>query len=190
MKNTRILLPCLMMTFFLSMGTLFAQEKITARGEPALTNGNMPKLMSVAPGFSATDAHLQDIPLSSFKGKRVILNIFPSLDTKVCQFSVRQFNARANELENTVVLCLSKDLPFAMERFCTVEGLENVIPLSVFRSPEFDRNYGLIIDSGIMKGLTARAVIVLDEKGRIIYRELVKNISQEPDYDAAIEALK
>lgn len=190
MKKTRAMISCLIMTFFFSVGTLFAQEKVIARGEPAITNGNMPKPMSVAPDFSATDAHLQDIPLSGFKGKRVILNIFPSLDTKVCQFSVRQFNARANELENTVVLCLSKDLPFAMERFCTVEGLDNVIPLSVFRSPEFDKNYGLIIDNGIMKGLTARAVIVLDEKGRIIYRELVKDISQEPDYDAAIEALK
>lgn len=190
MRNIKFILLVLLTMSSLGIGSVHSQEKISVGGVQEVTNGNMPEVNTVAVDFKGTDAKLQDVSLSSFRGKRVILNIFPSLDTKVCQFSVRQFNSRANELENTVVLCLSKDLPFAMDRFCTVEGLENVIPLSLFRSPEFDRNYGLVIDSGAMKGLTARAVLVLDENGRIIYRELVSNISDEPDYDAAVRALE
>ena len=127
--------------------------------------------------------------LSDYRGKRVILNIFPSLDTPTCAVSVRQFNARASSLDNTVVLCLSMDLPFAQSRFCSVEGLENVVPLSLFRNHGFFDKYGLQLADGPLEGLAARAVIVVDEQGKIIYTQLVEDISHEPDYDAALKAL-
>ena len=149
----------------------------------------MVKVGEQAPDFRATNADLQDVSLSSFKGKRVILNIFPSLDTPTCALSVRQFNARASELENTVVLCLSMDLPFAQSRFCSTEGLNNVVPLSVFRSHDFLKEYGLQLADGPLKGLMARAVIVIDETGKVRYTQLVSNISNEPDYDAALQAV-
>ena len=122
--------------------------------------------------------------------KRLILNIFPSLDTPTCALSVRQFNARASKLENTVVLCLSMDLPFAQSRFCTTEGLDNVVPLSLFRSRDFVEGYGLRLADGPLEGLMARAVVVIDEDGRVIYTQLVKTISDEPDYEVALKALQ
>lgn len=166
-----------------------AQERVITLGVEVSTNGNMPEVGVMAPDFSATDKGMNDITLSSFKGKNVILNIFPSLDTPTCALSVRQFNVEAASLENTVVLCISKDLPFAQSRFCSTEGLDRVIPLSVFRSADFDK-YGLILTEGPLKGLATRAVIVLDDTGKIIYRQLVKNVSDEPDYQKAIGLLK
>lgn len=163
-------------------------ETVVCRGQEAHTSGPMVKVGQQAPDFRATNADLQDVSLSSFKGKRIILNIFPSLDTPTCALSVRQFNARASELENTVVLCLSMDLPFAQSRFCSVEGLNNVVPLSVFRSHDFLKEYGLQLADGPLRGLMARAVIVIDETGKVRYTQLVSNISNEPDYDAALQA--
>lgn len=165
------------------------EETVICRGQEAHTSGPMVKVGQQAPDFRATNADLQDVSLSSFKGKRIILNIFPSLDTPTCALSVRQFNARASELENTVVLCLSMDLPFAQSRFCSVEGLNNVVPLSVFRSHDFLKEYGLQLADGPLKGLMARAVIVIDETGKVRYTQLVSNISNEPDYDAALQAV-
>lgn len=164
------------------------EETVICRGQEAHTSGPMVKVGQQAPDFRATNADLQDVSLSSFKGKRIILNIFPSLDTPTCALSVRQFNARASELENTVVLCLSMDLPFAQSRFCSTEGLNNVVPLSVFRSHDFLKEYGLQLADGPLKGLMARAVIVIDETGKVRYTQLVSNISNEPDYDAALQA--
>ncbi len=164
------------------------EETVVCRGQEAHTSGPMVKVGQQAPDFRATNADLQDVSLSSFKGKRIILNIFPSLDTPTCALSVRQFNARASELENTVVLCLSMDLPFAQSRFCSTEGLNNVVPLSVFRSHDFLKEYGLQLADGPLKGLMARAVIVIDETGKVCYTQLVSNISNEPDYDAALRA--
>lgn len=165
------------------------EEAVICRGQEAHTSGPMVKVGEQAPDFRATNAELQDVSLSSFKGKRIILNIFPSLDTPTCALSVRQFNARASELENTVVLCLSMDLPFAQSRFCSTEGLNNVVPLSVFRSHDFLKEYGLQLADGPLKGLMARAVIVIDETGKVRYTQLVSNISNEPDYDAALQAV-
>lgn len=164
------------------------EETVICRGQEAHTSGPMVKVGQQVPDFRATNADLQDVSLSSFKGKRIILNIFPSLDTPTCALSVRQFNARASELENTVVLCLSMDLPFAQSRFCSTEGLNNVVPLSVFRSHDFLKEYGLQLADGPLKGLMARAVIVIDETGKVCYTQLVSNISNEPDYDAALRA--
>ncbi|CDC00002.1 probable thiol peroxidase 2 [Bacteroides sp. CAG:443] len=164
------------------------EETVICRGQEVHTSGPMVKVGQQAPDFRATNADLQDVSLSSFKGKRIILNIFPSLDTPTCALSVRQFNARASELENTVVLCLSMDLPFAQSRFCSTEGLNNVVPLSVFRSHDFLKEYGLQLADGPLKGLMARAVVVIDETGKVCYTQLVSNISNEPDYDAALRA--
>lgn len=164
------------------------EETVICRGQEAHTSGPMVKVGQQAPDFRATNAYLQDVSLSSFKGKRIILNIFPSLDTPTCALSVRQFNARASELENTVVLCLSMDLPFAQSRFCSTEGLNNVVPLSLFRSHDFLKEYDLQLADGPLKGLMARAVIVIDETGKVCYTQLVSNISNEPDYDAALRA--
>lgn len=164
------------------------EETVICRGQEAHTSGPMVKVGQQAPDFQATNAEMKEVSLSSFKGKRIILNIFPSLDTPTCALSVRQFNARASELENTVVLCLSMDLPFAQSRFCSTEGLNNVVPLSVFRSHDFLKEYGLQLADGPLKGLMARAVIVIDETGKVCYTQLVSNISNEPDYDAALRA--
>lgn len=133
---------------------------------------------------------LADVTLGSFAGKRKVLNIFPSVDTPTCATSVRKFNAQANELANTVVLCISADLPFAQARFCGAEGLENVLNLSTLRGREFIENYGVAIADGPLAGLTARAVVVLDENDKVLHSELVKEIAEEPNYDAALAVLK
>lgn len=165
-------------------------EKVICRGYEAHTSGRMVQVGQTAPDFQATNADLKEVSLSSFKGKKVILNIFPSLDTPTCAMSVRQFNAKASGLDNTVVLCLSMDLPFAQKRFCTTEGLDNVQPLSLFRSQDFVKGYGLCLEDGPLKGLAARAVIVVDEAGKVSYTQLVSEISSEPDYDAALKAVE
>ena len=162
---------------------------ITLRGTPAETSGELPTVGSAAPDFTLVNQDLSELTLSSLKGKRVILNIFPSIDTPTCQQSVRSFNEKAAALDNTVVLCVSPDLPFAQARFCGAENIENVATASTFRSPDFGQNYGLTFTTSKMMGLLARAVVVIDTEGKVIYNELVPEISQEPNYDEALAAL-
>lgn len=165
-------------------------ETVICRGVEAHTSGPMIQVGQTAPDFQAVNARMKGISLSAYKGKKVILNIFPSLDTPTCALSVRQFNAKAAGLSNTVVLCLSMDLPFAQSRFCSTEGLNNVIPLSVFRSQDFVTGYGLRLNDGPLEGLMARAVIVIDENGKVCHTQLVHNISNEPDYEAALTTVQ
>ena len=162
---------------------------ITLHGNSVETLGTLPALGSSAPAFSLTKTDLSDCTLADFPGKTVVLNIFPSIDTSVCAASVRRFNQEASQRQDTVVLCISADLPFAHHRFCEVEGLKNVIPLSVFRSPAFGRDYGVQIISGPIAGLLSRAVVIIDPRGKVIYNEQVPEISQEPDYAKAMAAL-
>ena len=162
---------------------------ITFKGNPVNTIGNLPERGSKCPDFNLVKADLSEVSLKDFIGKQIVLNIFPSIDTGVCAMSVRQFNAKAQSFKNTVVLCISMDLPFAHKRFCGAEGLNDVVTLSAFRSPGFGKNYGVTMINGPMAGLFSRAVIVLDEAGKVIYTEQVPEITQEPDYDKAIFAL-
>ena len=149
-----------------------------------------PALGAFAPNFAATKADLSDVHLEDWRGQRVVLNIFPSVDTGVCAAPVRRFNAEAAALENTAVLCLSKDLPFALNRFCGAEGLDKVVPLSTFRCNCFTDGYGLLQTDGPLRGLLARAVVVIDTDGKILYTELVPEITEEPNYEAALAVLK
>ena len=162
---------------------------ITFKGQPIHTCGELPKVGEEAPDFTLVKSDLSEARLSDFRGKYVVLNIFPSLDTGVCAASVRRFNKEAAGMKNTVVLCISADLPFAAERFCSTEGIENVITLSTFRNSSFGEQYGLTIVDGPMKGLLARAVIVVNPEGKIVYKELVPEIAQEPDYNSAINSI-
>jgi thioredoxin-dependent peroxiredoxin len=162
--------------------------EITLRGNPIQTNGELPAAGSKAPEFTLLKTDLSELNSTDLKGKRVILNIFPSIDTPVCQTSARAFNEKASGLENTTVVCASMDLPFAMSRFCGAEGLEAVVPASAFRS-DFASDYGVKQTSGPLQGLTARAVVVIDEEGTVKYSQLVGEIADEPDYDAAIASL-
>ncbi|EHG22841.1 hypothetical protein HMPREF9332_01199 [Alloprevotella rava F0323] len=164
--------------------------QVTFLGNPVTLVGEPLKVGEKAPKFGGVRGDLSVLHLPELIGKRVVLNIFPSLDTEVCAMSVRRFNKEASELENTVVLCVSKDLPFAQQRFCSTEGLENVVPVSVFRCGCFSEKYGLEIADGPLKGLETRAVIVIDEEGTIIYEEVVSEITHEPNYEAALEVLK
>jgi thioredoxin-dependent peroxiredoxin len=164
--------------------------QVTLRGNPIHTSGNLPAAGSPAPSFTLTGTDLGEVKLEQFKGQRVVLNVFPSLDTPTCATSVRQFNARASQAANTTVLCVSADLPFAAKRFCVAEGLDKVVPASSFRSGDFGKAYGLDLVDGPLRGLLARAVVVVDEHGKVIHTELVGEIAQEPDYDAALKALK
>ena len=143
-----------------------------------------------APNFAATKADLSDVHLEDWRGQRVVLNIFPSVDTGVCAATVRRFNAEAAALENTAVLCISKDLPFALNRFCGAEGLDKVVPLSTFRCNCFTDGYGLLQTDGPLRGLLARAVVVIDTDGKILYTELVPEITEAPNYEAALAVLK
>lgn len=154
------------------------------------TIGDLPAVGSVAPHFCGVKIDLSEVKLEDFRGKRVVLNIFPSIDTGVCAASVRRFNKEAVTLDNTVVLCISLDLPFAQARFCGAEGIDNVITLSAFRCECLSNDYGLLMTDGPLKGLLARAVVVIDEAGKVVYTELVPEVTQEPNYEAAIEALK
>jgi thiol peroxidase len=161
---------------------------ITLGGDAIETAGNLPAVGSQAPDFTLVAGDLSEKHLKDFAGKKVIMNIFPSIDTGVCAESVRSFNSRAASLANAQVLCISADLPFAQARFCGSEGLENVVNLSSFRAG-FGADYGLTITTGPIKGLLSRAVIVLDASGKVIYTEQVPEIKQEPNYEAAIAAL-
>ncbi|MFZ5562116.1 MAG: thiol peroxidase [Pseudomonadota bacterium] len=163
---------------------------ITLKGNPVDTAGDLPAVGSKAPAFTLVKTDLGEIRLRDFAGRRVLLNIFPSVDTPTCARSVRAFNEKAAEFRNTVVICVSADLPFALSRFCGAEGLQNVVTGSVFRSPEFGRDYGVLITTGPLAGLLSRAVVILDENGRVIYTQQVKEIADEPDYQAALDALK
>lgn len=162
----------------------------TLGGNPVQLYGDFPKIGQTAPAFSLVGKDLKDVTLESFGDKRKVLNIVPSLDTATCQASARRFNQLAGSLTNTVVINISADLPFAMSRFCTSEGLDNVINLSVMRGREFMRNYGVKIADGALAGVMARAVIVLDSKNVVRYTELVSEIKNEPNYDAALAALE
>ncbi|MTI41621.1 thiol peroxidase [Fulvivirga lutimaris] len=162
---------------------------ITLGGKPTNTNGDLPKNGTQAPDFTLVKNDLSEASLSDFKGKKVVLNIFPSVDTGVCATSIRKFNEKAASLDNTVVLCISKDLPFAQARFCGAEGIENAITLSGFRNDSYSKDYGVeLVDAGF-KGLNARAVVVLDADHKVIHSELVPEIGQEPNYEAALGAL-
>ncbi len=163
--------------------------KVTFKGSPVTTVGDLPAVGAAAPAFTLAGNDLSDVTLAGFAGKTVVLNIFPSIDTPVCAASVRRFNAEASALGETVVLCVSADLPFAHGRFCSVEGLDKVVPLSVFRAPEFGRDYGVAISEGPLRGLLARAVVIVDETGIVKYSRLVAEITEEPDYEAALRAL-
>ena len=164
-------------------------QTVTLGGNAISVAGNFPKKGDSAPAFALVAKDLSDVTLAGFAGKRKILNIFPSIDTPTCAMSVRQFNAKANALPNTVVLCISADLPFAQARFCGAEGLDNVVPLSTMRGRDFLEAYGVAIASGPLTGVAARAVVVLDENDQVIHSELVGEIKHEPDYAAALAAL-
>ena len=163
--------------------------RITLKGNPVDTVGDLPAKGSQAPDFTLTTQDLEDVSLETYEGKKKILNIVPSLDTGVCAASAKTFDRRADTLKNTVILNISYDLPFAQQRFCSAEGVDNLVTLSAFRSGGFGRDYGVEIINGPMKGLLSRAVVVLDEANRVVYTEQVPEIAQEPDYDAAVAAL-
>jgi thioredoxin-dependent peroxiredoxin len=163
--------------------------KTALKGNPVNTSGNLPVKGGIAPEFTLVKSDLSNLSLSEFKGKKVILNIFPSLDTSVCATSVRKFNQLAAGKTNTAVLAISKDLPFAMGRFCTSEGITNVTSVSGFRDSSFGKAYGVDIIDGALAGLYARSIVVIDENGNVKYTQLVPEITTEPDYEAALAAL-
>jgi thioredoxin-dependent peroxiredoxin len=164
--------------------------KITFKGNPVNTSGNLPSKGSKAPEFSLVKSDLSSLKLSELKGKKLLLNIFPSVGTSVCSTSIRKFNQMAAGMANTMVLAISKDLPFAHKDFCATEGITNVVTLSGFRDTAFGKAYGVDTLDGPFAGLYARSVVVLDETGKVVYTQLVPDTVQEPDYDAALNALK
>jgi thiol peroxidase len=164
--------------------------QVTLKGNPVQTIGDLPAVGEAAPGFTLVDKELQEVSLSDYTGKKVVLNIFPSVDTPTCAMSVRRFNADIEKTANAVAVCASMDLPFAHARFCGAEGLEKVVSASAFRNTAFGELYGVRITDGPLKGLFARAVVVVDENGRVVYHQLVPEIADEPDYEAALQALQ
>ena len=164
-------------------------SSVTLKGSPVDVAGNLPQIGSTAPNFTLVDAALQDATLDTYAGKRKVLNLFPSVDTPTCASSIREFNKRASSMDNTVVINISADLPFAQKRYCASEGIENVVNLSTMRGRDFLMNYGTLIFSSKLAGLAARAVIILDENDIVKYIELVPEITEEPNYDAAVAAL-
>lgn len=162
---------------------------VTLKGNPVRTSGELPQVGAPCPAYSLTKLDLSEVTSAELKGKRVVLNIFPSIDTPTCATSVRTFNKRASEKPNTVILCVSADLPFAQKRFCGAEGLENVVPASTFRNPDFLSSFGVRLEEGGLRGLTARAVVVVDEQGVVRHTELVSEIAHEPNYDSALAVL-
>ena len=163
--------------------------KITLQGNEIHTNGNLPKIGAAAPDFTLVNKDLENVSLASFPGKKKILSIVPSLDTPVCAISTKKFDDYAKQHDDTVILVVAADLPFAMSRFCGAESLENVAPLSVMRSQNFSRDYGVLIEDGPLAGITARAIVVLDQDNSVVHTELVSEIAHEPDYEAALQAL-
>ncbi len=163
---------------------------VTLKGNPIKTLGDLPKVGEQAPNFSLAKLDLSNASLEDYKGQRVVLNIFHSVDTGTCAASVREFNKVASDLENTKVLCISKDLPFAMGRFCGAEGIENVEMLSGFRNNSFGKAYNLLFTDGPIEGLLSRCIIVLDENGKVLYTEQVQEVVEEPNYEKALDSLK
>jgi thioredoxin-dependent peroxiredoxin len=161
---------------------------ISSRGETVETSGELPQVGTRAPGFELRRADLSPVSLADYAGNRLVLNIFPSIDTPTCAKSVRQFNERAAAMPNTRVLCVSADLPFALGRFCAAEGIDRVETASVYRSPDFGQDYGVYMAAGRLGGLLARAVVVVDASGTVVHQELVPEIAQEPDYEAVLRA--
>lgn len=164
-------------------------SKITFKGNLVNTSGELPAVGGAAPDFTLVKPDLSEVKLSDFKGKNVVLNIFPSLDTGICAASVRHFNKDVTSKNNTIVVNVSADLPFAAGRFCSAEGIENVISVSVFRDTAFAKEYGVLMTDGPLKGLLARAVVVVNPEGKVVYKELVPEIAQEPDYVSAINSI-
>ncbi len=164
--------------------------RITLKGNPFATNGELPAVGSQAPDFRLVDGDLNDVTLAAYQGKRKVLSIVPSLDTPTCATSTRKFNEKAAGKRNTVVLVISADLPFAQKRFCSSEGIDNVVPLSMMRGKNFAKDYGTLITGGPLEGVSARAVLTLDEDGKVLHSQLVGEIADEPDYDAALAALE
>jgi len=164
--------------------------KITLGGNPINTNGDLPKIGGPAPDFKLQDADLKDLSLADFKGKKKLLNIVPSLDTPTCALSTKKFNEQATKYPNTVMLIVSADLPFAQKRFCSAENTDKVKSLSMMRSRNFAKDYGVLITDGPLAGITARAIVVIDENNKVVHTELVPEIKQEPNYDKALAALK
>ena len=164
--------------------------KILFKGGEVNTNGDLPKIGSVAPNFTLVNTGLADVSLADYKGKNVVLSINPSLDTSVCAATARKFNTTLSQLAKTVVLYITKDLPFAHNRFCTTEGIENVVTLSDYRNREFATTYGVLVQGGALKGLMARAIVVINPQGVVTYTEMVPEITTEPNYDNVIAALK
>jgi thiol peroxidase len=162
---------------------------VTLQGNQIHTSGELPAVGASAPDFHLVDGKLNDVSLANYGGKKKLLNIVPSLDTPTCATSTRKFNERAGKREDAVVLVISADLPFAQGRFCGAEGIDNVIPLSMMRSRNFAKDYGVLITDGPLAGITARAVVVTDENDKVVYTQLVPEIADEPDYDAALAAL-
>ena len=163
--------------------------QVTLGGNPQEVSGSIPEPGATAPDFTLTDSDLADRTLADWQGQRKVLNIIPSIDTSVCAASTRAFNGKAGNLDKTVVLVISADLPFAMARFCGAEGLDNVVTLSCFRNDRFRQDYGVALESGPFSGLCARAVVVLDENNRVLHSQLVPEIGEEPDYEAALKVL-
>lgn len=164
--------------------------KITFKGNPVNTAGDLPRKGAEAPDFKLVKTDLSEVSLHDYQGKRIVLNIFPSVDTGVCAASVRRFNDVASKQENAAVLCISRDLPFAHARFCGAEGLENVVSLSEYKDEVFSQNYGVKMIDGPLEELLSRAVVVIDEEGKVIHSEQVDDITHEPDYDAALKVLQ
>ena len=164
-------------------------SKVTLKGNPVNVDGTFPVVGDKAPGFKLVGKDLADVSLADFTGQRKVLNIFPSVDTPTCAMSVRKFNEQAGKLNNTVVLCISADLPFAQKRFCGAEGIANVVTLSLMRGRNFAKDYGVLIEDGPLAGLTARAVLVLDTDNKVLHSELVGEIGNEPDYAASLKVL-
>ncbi|WP_031432983.1 thiol peroxidase [Methylomarinum vadi] len=162
---------------------------ITFQGKPIHTSGELPAVGSQAPDFKLVSNKLKEVSLRNYAGKKKVLNIVPSLDTPTCQMSARKFNEKAASLDNTVVLAISADLPFAQNRFCEAEGIKDVIPLSTFRS-SFAKDYGVELIDSILAGLTARAVVVLDRDDQVVYTELVGEVADEPNYEEALNAVR
>lgn len=162
---------------------------VTFKGIECHTGGVMPPIGEKAPCYSLVKPDLTDVKCSDFNNRNIVFNIFPSLDTSVCAMTVRRFNEMASRLKNTTVICISMDLPFAASRFCAAEGIDNVIVASAFRSPMFGQKFGVQLVDGPLAGLLARAVIVMDESRRVVYSQLVKEITSEPDYDAVLKSL-
>jgi len=162
---------------------------VSLQGNKCNTNGDLPAVGSTAPDFHLVDAKLNDVHLADYSGKKKLLNIVPSLDTPTCATSTKKFNDSARSRDDVVMLVVSADLPFAMGRFCGAEGIENVVPLSMMRTRGFAKDYGILLTDGPLAGITARAVVVLDADNRVVYTQLVPEIADEPDYDAALAAL-